>query len=178
MYDEELKDQLGFAKNDSRPENSDNYRNGSYGKTVKTSAGELELSAPQDRNGEFEPKIIKKHQNDIFGIEDRIISLYSCGMSVRDISDNIRELYGFDVSVETVSNITNRVLSDVKEWQSRPLKSTYAVVFMDGMMFKIRKDGIMQKCTTYACIGVDLDGQKEVLSLQSELSRVQSIGYP
>jgi transposase-like protein len=144
-------------------------------KKVKTSTGELELSVPRDRNGEFEPKTIKKRQNDIFGIEDRIISLYGCGMSVRDISDNIRELYGFDVSAETVSNITNRILSDVKEWQSRPLKSSYAVVFMDGMMFKIRKDGIMQKCTAYACIGVDLDGQKEVLSLH--IGAVESSKY-
>jgi transposase-like protein len=80
-------------------------------------------------------------------------------------SDNIRELYGFDVSAETVSNITNRVLSDVKEWQSRPLKSTYAVIFMDGMVFKVKKDGVMQKCTAYACVGVDLDGQKDVLSM-------------
>jgi transposase-like protein len=175
MYDEEMKDHLGFAKNDARPEDSDNYRNGSYGKSVKTSSGELELSVPRDRNGEFDPKIVKKRQSDIFGIEDRIISLYGCGMSVRDISDNIRELYGFDVSAETVSNITNRVLSDVKEWQSRPLKSSYAVIFMDGMMFKIKKDGIMQKCTAYACIGVDLDGQKEVLSLH--IGAVESSKY-
>lgn len=165
MYDEEMKNHLGFAKNGARPEGSDNYRNGNYEKSVQTSSGELELSVPRDRNGEFDPKIVKKHQRDIFGIEDRIVSLYGCGMSTRDISDNIRELYGFDVSAETVSNITNRVLSEVKEWQSRPLKSTYAVVFMDGMVFKIKKDGIMQKCTSYACIGVDLDGQKEVLSL-------------
>jgi transposase-like protein len=85
MYDEEMKDHLGFAKNDARPEDSDNYRNGSYGKSVKTSSGELELSVPRDRNGEFDPKIVKKHQSDIFGIEDRIISLYGCGMSTRDI---------------------------------------------------------------------------------------------
>jgi len=165
MYDEELKDHLGFSKNGTRPESSDNYRNGSYDKSVKTSTGELELSVPRDRNGEFEPQIIKKHQTDIFGIEDKIISLYGCGMSTRDISDNIKELYGFEVSAETVLNITNRVLSEVKEWQSRPLKSEYAVIFMDGMVFKIKKDGIMQKCTVYGCVGIDMDGQKDVLSL-------------
>jgi transposase-like protein len=132
---------------------------------VKSKSGEFELSVPRDRNGEFEPKVVKKYQTDIFGIEDKIISLYGCGMSTRDISENINELYGFDISADTVSNITNRVLSEVKEWQSRPLKSTYAVVFMDGMVFKIKKDGIMQKSTAYACIGIDMDGQKEVLSL-------------
>jgi transposase-like protein len=165
MYDEELKEHLGFSKNDTRPDDSDNYRNGSYEKTVKTSNGNLELSVPRDRNGEFEPQIVKKHQTDIFGIEDKIISLYGCGMSTRDISDNIKELYGFDVSAETVSNITNRVLSEVKEWQSRPLKSIYAVIFMDGMVYKIKKDGIVQKVTVYGCVGVDMDGNKEPLSL-------------
>ena len=156
LYDEELKEHLGFPKSSVRPENSDNYRNGSYEKTVKTSNGELKLNVPRDRNGEFEPKIVKKYQGDIFGIEDKIISLYGCGMSTRDISDNIQELYGFDVSAETISNITNRVISDMKDWQSRALKSVYAVVFMDG---------IIQKRTVYTCIGIDMDGKKEVLSL-------------
>ncbi len=86
-------------------------------------------------------------------------------MSTGDISDNIQELYGFDVSAETISNITNRVISDMKEWQSRRLKAVYVVVFMDGMVFKIKKDGIIQKCTVYTCIGIDIDGKKEVLSL-------------
>ena len=156
LYDEELKEHLGFPKSSVRPENSDNYRNGSYEKTVKTSNGELKLNVPRDRNGEFEPKIVKKYQGCIFGIEDKIISLYGCGMSTRDISDNIHELYGFDVSAETISNITNRVISDMKDWQSRALKSVYAVVFMDG---------IIQKRTVYTCIGIDMDGKKEVLSL-------------
>ena len=152
LYDEKLKEHLGFPKSSERSEDSDNYRNGSYEKTVKIS------------NGEFEPKIVKKYQGDIFGIE-KIISLYGCGMSTRDISDNIQELYGFDVSAETISNITNRVISDMKAWQSRALKSVYAVVFMDGMVFKIKKDGIIQKRTVYTCIGIDMDGKKEVLSL-------------
>jgi transposase-like protein len=165
MYDEELKTHLGFSKNEGRPENSNNYRNGSYAKTVRSSAGEIELSVPRDRNGEFEPQIVKKYQTDIFGIEDKIISLYGCGMTTRDISENIRELYGFDVSAEVVSNVTNRVLTEVKEWQSRPLKSVYAVVYMDGISFKVKKDGVIQKCTAYGCVGVDMDGQKEVLSM-------------
>lgn len=110
MYDEELKAHLGFSKNGKRSEDSDNYRNGSYEKTVKSSVGNIKLSVPRARNGEFEPQIVKKHQNDIFGIEDKIISLYGCGMSTRDISTNIKELYGFEMFADTVSNITNRVL--------------------------------------------------------------------
>jgi transposase-like protein len=165
LYDEELKHHLGFSKNDERPETSDNYRNGSYGKTVRSSSGEIELSVPRDRKSEFEPQVVKKYQGDIFGIEDKIISLYGCGMSTRDISDNIKELYGFEVSAEVVSNVTNRVLIESKEWQARPLKSVYAVIFMDGMVFKIKKDGVMQKITSYGCIGIDMDGQKEVLSM-------------
>ena len=163
MYEAEMDTHLQYGKSEKRPEESDNYRNGVYHKLVKTKDGKLELRVPRDRNGEFEPQVVKKHQSDITEIEDKIIGLYGCGMSTRDISDNIQEIYGFGVSAETVSNITNRVLVDVKEWQSRALKPTYAVIFMDGMVFKVKKDGIIQKCT--ACIGVDLDGQKEVLSL-------------
>jgi transposase-like protein len=97
MYDEELKHHLGFSKNGQRPEESDDYRNGSYEKKVRSSSGEIELSVPRDRNGEFEPQVVRKYQTDIFGIEDKIISLYGCGMSTRDISENIKELYGFEI---------------------------------------------------------------------------------
>ena len=175
MYEVEMDTHLGYAKSAERPEESDNYRNGSYHKLVKTKDGNLELIVPRDRNGEFEPQVIKKHQSDITKIEDKVIALYGCGMSTRDISDNIKEIYGFEVSAETISNITNRVLVDVKEWQSRALKPIYSVVFMDGMVFKVKKDGIIQKCTAYACVGVDLDGQKEVLSLQ--IGGVESAKY-
>ena len=175
MYQAEMDTHLGYSKNGERPEESENYRNGSYHKFVKTKDGELELIVPRDRSGEFEPQVVKKHQMDITKIEDKIIGLYGCGMSTRDISDNIKEIYGFDVSAETISNITHRVLSDVKEWQSRALKPVYTVVFMDGMVFKVKKDGIVQKCTAYACIGIDLDGQKEVLSLH--IGGVESAKY-
>lgn len=165
IYEAEMDTHLKYGKNEKRPEESTNYRNGTYRKVVKTKDGELELMVPRDREGTFQPQIVKKHQNDISPIEDKVIALYGCGMSTRDIADNIREIYGFEISAETISNITNRVLVDVKEWQSRPLKSTYSVVFMDGVVFKVKKDGVVQKCTAYACIGVDLDGHKEVLSL-------------
>lgn len=165
MYDEELKEHLGFERSENSSGGRENYRNGSYKKKVKTSNGELELEVPRDRIGEFEPQVVKKYQTDILGIEDKIIALYGCGMSTRDISANIQEIYGFEVSAEVVSNVTNKVLADVKEWQSRQLKDTYSVVFMDGMVFKVKKDNIVQKCTAYICIGVDMEGIKEVLGI-------------
>ena len=126
LYQAELETHLGYEKNCERSEESSNYRNGSYHKFVKTKDGALELVVPRDRSGEFEPQIVKMHQSDITHIEDKIIGLYGCGMSTRDISDNIKDIYGFEVSAEMISNITNRVLKEVKEWQSRALKSTYA----------------------------------------------------
>jgi transposase-like protein len=165
LYSEELKEQLGFERSENREGGRENYRNGSYQKTVKSSSGPIELAVPRDRNGEFEPQVVKKYQTDILGIEDKVIALYGSGMTTRDISENISEIYGIGMSAETISNITNSVLMTVKEWQSRPLKAVYPVVFMDGMVFKVKKDGIVQRCTAYACIGIDLDGQKEVLGL-------------
>ena len=135
MYDEELKEHLGFERSENSSGGRENYRNGSYKKKVKTSTGELELEVPRDRIGEFEPQVVKKYQTDILGIEDKIIALYGCGMSTRDISSNIKEIYGFEVSAEVVSNVTNRVLSEAKDWQSRQLKNIYSVVFLDGMVF-------------------------------------------
>ena len=175
MYDEELKEHLGFERSENSSGGRENYRNGSYKKKVKTSNGELELEVPRDRIGEFEPQVVKKYQTDILGIEDKIIALYGCGMSTRDISSNIKEIYGFEVSAEVVSNVTNRVLSEAKDWQSRQLKNIYSVVFLDGMVFKIKRDNIIQKCTVYSCIGIDMDGMKEVLGIY--IGSVESSKY-
>lgn len=165
LYQAELDEDLKYEKSAKRPKNSANYRNGNYRKLVKSSTGNIELLVPRDRQGKYEPQIVKKHQMDISNIEEKIIGLFAAGMSNRDISDNIKDLYSLEVSPQTITNITDRVLPKAREWQSRMLKTTYAVVFMDGMVFKVKKDGIIQKCTVYACIGIDLDGQKEVLSL-------------
>lgn len=165
MYDEEMKEHLGFERSENKKGGRENYRNGSYTKTVKSKDGEIELEVPRDRESEYEPKIVPKGKRDIFGIEDKIIGLYGSGMTMRDISDNIKELYGFEVSETTVSNITSRVIEEAKEWQSRPLKEQYAVVFLDGMYFNIRNNGTVCKASVYALIGVDMDGNKEVLGL-------------
>jgi transposase-like protein len=165
MYDEEMKEHLGFEKSANKEGGRKNYRNGSYAKTVKSKDGEIELEVPRDQESEYEPKIVSKGKRDIFGIEDKIIALYGSGMTTRDISDNIKELYGFEISETTVSNVTSRVLEEAKEWQSRPLKEEYAVVFLDGMYFNIKNNGTVSKASVYALIGVDMDGNKEVLGL-------------
>jgi transposase-like protein len=165
MYSEELRQHLGFKKQEKLAGGRTNYRNGTSKKFVRSSQGPIELAVPRDRNGEFEPMVVKKHQTDILGIEDKIISLYATGMTTRDISDNIQEIYGSSISAETVSNITNRVIGEAREWQARPLKKTYAVCFMDGMVFKVKRDGCSQRTTLYVCIGIDLEGRKEVLSI-------------
>jgi len=125
----EMDEALGYGKYDSSSKSIDNSRNGYSKKTVKTELGPVEINIPRDRNGEFEPKIIPKHQRSVNGIEEKILGLYATGMTTRDISEQVKELYGVDVSAETVSNITNRILPLVAEWQSRPLEKTYSIAF-------------------------------------------------
>jgi transposase-like protein len=175
MYSEELKQHLGFEKQEKLAGRRVNYRNGSSKKVVTGSRGPIELAVPRDRNGEFEPVVVRKYQTDILGIEDKIISLYATGMTTRDISENIQEIYGHGISAETVSNITNRVIGEAKEWQSRPLKKAYSVCFMDGMVFKVKKDGLCQRVTLYVCIGIDLEGHKEVIGAYA--NSVESAKY-
>ena len=136
----EMDEALGYGKYDSSSKSVDNSRNGYSKKTVKTELGPVEINIQRDRNGEFEPRIIPKHQRSVNGIEEKILGLYATGMTTRDISEQVKELYGVDVSAETVSNITNRILPLVAEWQSRPLEKTYSFVFMDAIHYKVRED--------------------------------------
>ena len=136
----EMDEALGYEKYDSISKSIDNSRNGYSKKTLKTELGPVEINIPRDRNGEFEPRIIPKHQRSVNGIEEKILGLYATGMTTRDISEQVKELYGVDVSAETVSNITNRILPLVAEWQSRPLEKTYSFVFMDAIHYKVRED--------------------------------------
>lgn len=161
----EMDDALGYGKYDSVSKDSDNSRNGYSKKTIKTELGPVELSIPRDRNGEFEPKIVPKHQRSVNGIEEKILGLYAAGMTTRDISEQIKELYDVDISVETVSNITNRILPLVTEWQNRPLENTYAFIFMDAIHYKVREDKQIVVKAAYVVIGVNMDGQKEVLGI-------------
>ena len=161
----EMDEALGYCKYDTTSKNNDNSRNGYSKKTIKTELGPVELNIPRDRNGEFEPKIVPKHQRSVNGIEDKILGLYATGMTTRDISEQIRELYGVDISAETVSNITNRILPLVSEWQNRPLEKTYAFIFMDAIHYKVREDKQIVVKAAYVVIGVNMDGQKEVLGI-------------
>lgn len=161
----EMDDALGYGKYDSVSKDSDNSRNGYSKKTIKTELGPVELSIPRDRNGEFEPKIVPKHQRSVNGIEEKILGLYAAGMTTRDISEQIKELYDVDISAETVSNITNRILPLVTEWQNRPLENTYAFIFMDAIHYKVREDKQIVVKAAYVVIGVNMDGQKEVLGI-------------
>ena len=161
----EMDEALGYCKYDTMSKNNDNSRNGYSKKTLKTELGPVEINKPRDRNGEFEPRIVPKHQRSVNGIEDKILGLYATGMTTRDISEQIKELYGVDISAETVSNITNRILPLVSEWQHRPLEKTYAFIFMDAIHYKVREDKQIVVKAAYVVIGVNMDGEKEVLGI-------------
>ncbi|MEG2743109.1 MAG: IS256 family transposase [Clostridium sp.] len=161
----EMDEALGYGKYDYTEKSSENSRNGYSKKTVKTELGPVEINVPRDRNGEFDPKIIAKHQRSANGIEDKILSLYATGMTTRDIAEQVKGLYGIDVSAETVSNITNRILPLVSDWQNRPLESTYSFIFMDAIHYKVREEKQIVVKAAYVIIGVNMDGVKEVLGI-------------
>jgi putative transposase len=164
LYDGEITDHLGYKKYESRPDKT-NARNGKTTKKVKSQLGEINLEVPRDRQGTFEPEIVKKRQTDISGIEAKVISMYAKGMSTRDIKYHIHEIYGYDISAETISNITDLVMDEAKEWQNRPLQPIYPIVFMDAMIVKTRQEGIVKNYAVYAILGIDLEGNKECLGL-------------
>lgn len=162
----ELDDELGYSKYDYRNKDTQNSRNGYSRKSVRTSAGPVEIAVPRDRNGEFEPQIIKKNETSLTGdIEEKILSMYAKGMTTNDISAHIEDIYGLEVSDSLVSRITDKILPVVKEWQQRPLESVYAVVFMDAIHYNVRSEGRIVKKAVYIAIGINMDGIKEVLGM-------------
>ena len=162
----ELDDELGYTKYDYRNKETENSRNGHSRKNLKTSYGDVELKIPRDRNGEFEPQLVKKQQSTLTGdIEDKIISMYAKGMTTSDIESHIQEIYGLDCSDTTISRITDKILPVVREWQSRPLEEIYAVVFMDAIHFHVRSEGHIIKKAVYIALGVRMDGTREVLGM-------------
>ena len=164
--DAELDDELGYSKYDYKNKNTDNSRNGHSKKTLRTSCGDVEVSVPRDRNGEFEPQLLKKNQTSISqDIEEKILSMYAKGMTTSDIECHIRDIYGIEVSDTTVSRITDKILPIAKEWQNRPLESVYAVVFLDAIHYHVRSEGQIVKKAVYIAIGVNLDGRKDVLGM-------------
>ena len=164
--DAELDDELGYSKYDYKNKETDNSRNGHSGKTLRTSFGDVDVSVPRDRKGEFEPQILKKNQTSVSqDIEEKILSMYAKGMTTGDIETHIRDIYGIEVSDTTVSRITDKILPVAKEWQQRPLESVYAVVFMDAIHYHVRSEGQIVKKAVYIAIGIDLDGKKDVLGM-------------
>lgn len=162
----ELDEELGYSKYDYKNKDTDNSRNGYSKKTMHTSYGDLDVNIPRDRNGEYEPQMIKKHQNTITqDMEEKILSMYAKGMTMSDIESHFQDLYGIDVSDSTISRITDKILPIVKEWQERPLESLYAVVFMDAIHFHVRSEGRIIKKAVYIAIGINMEGMKEVLGM-------------
>lgn len=165
MLEAELETSLGYAKHDVKNKTTRNSRNGHSKKTVTSEYGEVEIAIPRDRLGEFEPMVVKKHQTQVAGIEDQILSMYAKGMSARDIQDHLNQLYGIDVSPTLISNVTAKIMPLIKEWQHRPLQQVYSVVFMDAIHFKVKQDGHIVNKAAYMVIGVDLEGYKDVLGI-------------
>lgn len=164
----ELDENLGYDKYDTETKTlkaGTNSRNGYSKKTVKSQLGDVELNIPRDRNGEFEPQIIQKHQRNVTGIEEKVLALYAAGMSTRDIHAQIQDLYDIEVSAEMVSKITDKILPMVQEWQSRSLEPVYPFVFMDAIHYKVREDKQIINKAAYVVMGVNTDGCKDVLGI-------------
>ena len=165
VLEAELETSLGYAKHDVKNKQTTNSRNGYSKKTVRSEYGDIELKVPRDRDGEFEPMIVKKHQSNVTGIEDQIIAMYAKGVSTRDIQDHLQQLYGIEVSPAFISNVTNKIVPLIKEWQNRPLQAVYAIVFLDAIHFKVKQDGTIVNKAAYMAIGIDLEGHKDVLGI-------------
>ncbi|WP_288263172.1 IS256 family transposase [uncultured Ruminococcus sp.] len=163
LMETEMDDHLGY----DRYERSDkkNYRNGTKQKRVRSKYGEFEVDVPQDRNSSFDSKVLPKRQKDISAIDDKIISMYAKGMTTRQISETIEDIYGFEVSEGMVSNITDKLLPQIEEWQNRPLASVYPIVFIDAVHFSVRDEGVIKKLAAYVVLGINEDGKKEVLTI-------------
>ena len=165
MLEGELDDHLGYGKYEHSGESGTNSRNGHSSKTVTTSFGDMALNIPRDRNSTFEPQIVRKHQRDVSDIENRVISMYAKGMTTRDISSHLGDIYGIEASAEMISKITDRVLPEAKAWQSRPLEGKYIVMFLDAIHYHVKEDSQVVKKAVYIAIGIRLDGTKEVMGM-------------
>ena len=165
MLKGELSAHLGYECNDHNPKTTENRRNGSINKTLKSSMGEIPIKSPRDRDGTFEPKLVKKRKTDISGIEQKVLAMYGKGMSQRDIADIIEDIYGFQLSAQQISIITDSVIDELKKWQSRTLKKMYTFMFVDCLYVSIRTEFETKKHAVYCIVAYDLDGRKDILGL-------------
>ena len=170
VMESELDVELGYEKSERMSDSesailSKNYRNGYSKKTVKTQLGEIEVKVPRDRNGEYEPKIIGKYSRNADGMEEKILSLYACGMSQRDIAEQIKNLYDVEISPELVSKISEKIMPEVNEWQNRPLESVYPFVFMDAIHYKVKENHQYITKAAYVVLGINMEGGKDILGI-------------
>lgn len=166
MLEAEMDNHLGYEKHSPSGDNSGNSRNGYSQKTLKTSeAGPITISVPRDRKGEFEPLAVKKYETVESGVEEKIVSMYAKGMTTRDIESHMQEIYAVSISAEMISQITNKVLPLVKEWETRPLENIYPIVYLDAIHFKVRDSGKIVSKASYIMLGVNMEGQKEILGI-------------
>ena len=161
----ELSGHLGYEPHSIKGRGSGNNRNGKGHKTVQSDTGALEIEVPRDRNGTFEPQLVKKRQRRLEGFDDKVIALYSRGLSTRDIQGQLEELYGAEVSPTLISNVTNAVMEDVRAWQSRPLSAVYPILYFDALFVKSRQEGPVKNKAVYLALGINLEGEKELLGL-------------
>ena len=170
VMESELDVELGYEKSERMSDSesailSKNYRNGYSKKTVKTQLGEIEVKVPRDRNGEYEPKIIGKYSRNADGMEEKILSLYACGMSQRDIAEQIKNLYDVEISPELVSKISEKIMPEVNDWQNRPLESVYPFVFMDAIHYKVKENHQYITKAAYVVLGINMEGSKDILGI-------------
>ena len=161
----EMTEHLGYERHSPAGKNSGNSRNGKTQKTVQSKSGELEISVPRDRNGDFEPQLVRKRQRRLPGFDDKVIALYARGMTTREIQGHLQELYGVEVSPTLISSVTDSVLEDVRAWQSRPLDAVYPIVYLDAIHLKLRTEGRVRNQAVYLALGINLEGHKELLGL-------------
>lgn len=164
MMNAEFDNAMGYSKYDKKTDKT-NYRNGTTKKNLKSEFGDFEFETPRDRKGEFEPIIVPKNTRDVSGIEDKIISLYARGLTTREINEQIQDLYGIEVSATMVSNITDQIIPEIKEWQERPLDSIYPILFIDAVHFSVREENRVVKKAAYIVLGINKDGYKEILGI-------------
>lgn len=174
LLDGEMEQHLGYAKYDYKNKQTENARNGYSEKQVESKLGSIELSVPRDRQGEFEPVVVKKRQKQLSGLEDKIISMYGRGMTTRDIQDHIMDIYNYEMSAETISNMTDSIIEKAKQWQNRPLEEIYTIVYLDALYYKVRSEGKTVNKALYIILGIDIGGKKDILGMwvgQNESSK-------
>ena len=163
MMEAEMNDHLGYQK--SERSDSDDYRNGYKSKRVNSSYGSMDIDVPQDRKSTFEPQIVKKRQKDISDIDQKIISRYAKGMTTRQISETIEDIYGFETSEGFISDVTDKILPQIEDWQNRPLDEVYPILYIDAIHYSVRDNGVIRKLAAYVILGINTEGKKEVLSI-------------